>query len=70
MNMIAAQSTSIAFIGYEAETLTLRIVFREGGAYDYHGVPEMVFQQLLNAQSKGKYYIRRIKGRFSQIRIQ
>lgn len=70
MNMIAVRSISIAFIGYEAETLALRIVFREGGAYDYHGVPEMVFQQFLAAQSKGKYYIRWIKGRFNQARIQ
>ena len=70
MNMIPVTSTSIAFISHDSETLTLRIIFREGGTYDYHGVPEMVFQQFLNASSKGEYYIRWIKGRFSQVRIQ
>lgn len=70
MNLIAIQSTSIAFIGYEPETLTLRIVFREGGTYDYHGVPEMVYQQFISSPSKGKYYVHWIKGRFNQLRIQ
>lgn len=70
MNMIPVRSTSIAAIGYEAETQALRIVFREGGIYEYHGVPEMVFKQLIDSRSKGKYYIRWIKGRFSQVRIQ
>lgn len=70
MDMIPVRSTSIAFVGYDTETLTLRIMFHEGGTYDYHGVPEVIAQQFLTAPSKGKYYIRWIKGRFSQVRIQ
>ena len=69
MNMIAVSSSSIAFIGYDAEHMTLRIQFREGGVYDYHGVPEMVYQQFISAPSKGRYYARFIKGRFNQQRI-
>ena len=70
MNMVPVQSTSIAFVGYEPETFTLRIVFREGGTYDYHDVPEITVQQFLSSPSKGKYYIHWIKGRFNPVRIQ
>ncbi len=70
MNVVAVQSSSIGFIGYDTMSMTLRIVFRDGGTYDYHGVPEVVFQQFVSAPSKGKYYIKSIKGRFSPVRIQ
>ena len=70
MNMIPVHSASIALIGYDSETLTLRIVFRESGTYDYHGVPETIVQQFLSSPSKGKCYARWIKGQFNPLRIQ
>lgn len=70
MNMIPVRSTSISFVGYEPETLILRIVFRDGDTYDYHGVPEITVRQFLASPSKGKYYIRWIKGQFNSVRIQ
>lgn len=64
MNMVAVSSSSIALIGYEADSLTLRVVFHDGKTYDYHGVPPLIANQFLNAPSKGRYYAGFIKGRF------
>lgn len=69
MNMVAVSSSSIALIGYEADSLTLRVVFHDGKTYDYHGVPQEISNQFLYSPSKGQFYIKFIKGRFNPIRI-
>lgn len=70
MQLYSVVSSSILQIGYEPSSLTLRIVFRNGSAYDYHGVPILLAQQFLSAPSKGRFYSKFIKGRFSPFRIQ
>ena len=69
MDMIPVNSSSISAIGYDADTMTLRLAFRTGGMYEYHAVPESIVRQLMSAPSKGKYYSRNIKGRFNPMRI-
>ena len=70
MQMIPVNSSSLSMIGYEPNSLTLRIVFRDGGVYDYFGIPEILVKQLLSSPSKGRFYAYHIKGRFNQQRIQ
>ena len=65
--MIPVQSSNIAAIGYENNALV--IVFRAGGAYMYHGVPENVFKHFLSAPSKGGFYMAFIKGKFASTRV-
>ena len=70
MNLIPVKSSSIAAIGYDPDSLTLRLAFRSGGIYDYYGVPPQIADQFLHAASKGKYYSMFIKGHFNPMRIQ
>ncbi len=56
------ESEAIAAIGYAGSTL--RVVFRSGRTYDHPGVPRSLFEALLEAGSKGAFYVRRIRGRF------
>lgn len=69
MDMLPVISSSIAFIGYDSPSNILRISFRNGGTYDYHGVSDDIAKQFLSAPSKGGYYAQFIKGRFNQQRI-
>ena len=59
MNMIPVSSSHLRSIGYEDGIL--RVSFRNGRSYSYSGVPYNVFKELLNAESKGKYFEKFIK---------
>ncbi len=43
---------------------TLSIWFKGSGRYDYYGVPEAVYNDFLDAYSKGQFYNDRIKDRY------
>ncbi|MBS4074572.1 KTSC domain-containing protein [Ameyamaea chiangmaiensis] len=59
-------STSVASADYNPATRVLTIQFRGSGKhYSYHGVPQPVYDGLLNASSKGRYYDAFIKGRYT-----
>jgi len=55
MNMIPVKSSNIASIGYDENTNTLRVSFLNGSLYDYHSVPESLYNGLMNAASHGGY---------------
>lgn len=56
--------SSSTFIGVEYEQGTLTVFFRGGRQYVYHNVPEEVFEQFMNAPSKGMFYNQYIKGSY------
>jgi hypothetical protein len=62
------ESSSIAAIGHEADVLEVR--FRNGGVYRYHGVPKAVFARLLSAESKGRFFNRRIRDAYRCERVE
>ncbi|TEB04552.1 hypothetical protein Psch_03312 [Pelotomaculum schinkii] len=61
MIRIPVESSNLASVGYESETLTLEIEFIKSGIYQYFGVPEEVYNELMNAGSKGSYCNQYIK---------
>ena len=60
MQMIPVVSSNLEAIGYGSETQILRVMFKES-VYDYFDVPQYEFDNLLNAESKGKYHAAHIK---------
>ncbi len=62
MNLIGVESSNIAAVGWEQNVL--RVQFKNGGIYDYDGVDQGTFQQLLDAPSKGTFLSKEIKGKF------
>ena len=65
VEMVDVESTLIAQVGYDAETQTLFIKFvTTGDTYRYAGVPQAIYDALLAAPSKGKYFAANIKGAF------
>jgi len=64
MQRFHVASTSIASIGYEAETRVLEIEFRDSGwVYRYFEVPPAEYEAFLRADSKGAYLNQTLKKR-------
>lgn len=63
-------SSNIASVGYDAPNAILEIEFLSGGVYQYFGVPEHIYAELLNAGSAGGYFARHIKNVYRFTRIQ
>lgn len=61
MDRVTVQSSNIASVGYELSTSTLEIEFKSGGIYQYSGVPQDIYEGLMNAESKGGYFHQNIK---------
>lgn len=62
MEMIAVKSSNVHSIGYENGTLYVR--FLTGVLYEYYDVPADVYDEFLNASSKGRFVHYRLKGRY------
>lgn len=60
-------SSNVEAVGWEADTLRVR--YKNGGVYDYRGVPERIFQELLAAESAGKFINSRVKNVYSFTKV-
>ena len=56
------ESTLIEQVGYDAATQTLTVkLVTDGSVYEYMGVPQEVYDQLMAAESKGNFFTKNIK---------
>jgi hypothetical protein len=67
--MNAVESATLGAIGYDDAQGILRLEFRSHAVYSYFGVPGVVYEGLLAASSKGKYFNGAIRGHFPHGRI-
>ncbi|MBX3062632.1 MAG: KTSC domain-containing protein [Anaerolineae bacterium] len=61
------ESTVIDAVGYSR---VLEIKFESGRIYQYYDVPERIYNEMLKATSKGKYFNSHIRGKFNYREIQ
>ncbi len=61
MERTPVQSSNLASIGYEPDTSMLEIEFLTGSIYQYFGVPQAVYEELMNASSKGSYFYHQVR---------
>jgi KTSC domain len=61
MEQHPVESTVIEAIGYSR---VLEIRFESGQVYQYYDVPDDIFDAMLDAPSKGKFFNQNIRGRF------
>ena len=64
MKTIAVDSTMLRTIGYDAERQLLQIEFHNRSVYQYFEVPATVYEELMQAPSKGAYFNQSIRPRF------
>jgi hypothetical protein len=57
----SVRSSNISSIGYDEKNEILEIEFLSGGIYQYLDVPVNVYEELMDADSHGKYFNEYIK---------
>ena len=62
-------SSSVLSIGYDAQTQTLEIEFVTGRVYQYYGVPDHLYEQIMRAESKGQFFNTYIKDAYPFSRV-
>ena len=58
------ESSNIARIGYDNDNKELRVDFKAGGSYLYSNVPSQLYENMVKAPSKGKFFHSSIKNVF------
>jgi len=69
MLRVDLQSTSLKAVTYQDQSAHLELEFRSGAIYRYSAVPALVYQELLRAESKGRYFNQHIRNRFTHAQI-
>ena len=63
------ESSTIAGFDYDKDKLALTVEFKNGGRYNYFDVPEVVFERMKAAQSKGQFLAQNIKNVYRYARV-
>ena len=63
--MVLVESEAIAQIEYDPPARTLFVRFTNGEWYSYAGVPPRVAADFVAAESKGRFFQDRIRGRYA-----
>ena len=69
MERQVVSSTNLATIGYDTKTQTLEVEFHGGRVYQYYGVPENMFDEVMRAASAGKFFNIYIKDKYPYSRV-
>ena len=65
--IISAEFTNSSLISsaaYDPILESLKVVFKNGAAYEYCGVPRSVLDDMKAAPSAGNFFVHNIKGRY------
>ena len=65
MTRVELQSSSLNAATYQEQSALLELEFRSGAVYRYMGVPAQLYLELLQAESKGRYFNQHIRNRFA-----
>lgn len=64
MRVVTVESTTLTTVGYDENLRRLQLEFCSQSIYLYFGVPAAVYEALLDAPSKGRYFNGSIRGRY------
>lgn len=69
-DMHYVDSSNVEAIGYDVDSQELHVLFKKSGlTYAYFAVEEWVFQEFMQADSKGTYLNENIKERYDYSRL-
>ena len=63
------ESSVIASVGYDKERRDLMVEFKSGELYMYQGVPPIVYEKFLEAESKGSFFNSNVKSIFMSAKM-
>jgi len=64
------QSSNLAAVRYTADEKWLDVQFHSDRPYRYNNVPLTVFEELLEAESKGKFFNAVIKNKYTFVELE
>jgi hypothetical protein len=64
------ESSNIKSIGHVLSRKILIVEFRDGSIYTYKNVPRHVYEDCLEAPSKGKYFYRHIQRKYASTKVE
>jgi len=71
MDRIPVVSSNLKSVGYNSQTETLEVEFKDNKLYEYLNVPSSLHTGLMNAESKGGFldkYIKKAGYKYNQLR--
>lgn len=69
MNRESVASSTIVAIGYDEPAQTLEVEFKTGTVYQYYNVTKSLFEQFMQAGSKGQFLAYQIKNAYPYSRV-
>jgi hypothetical protein len=69
MKRLPVESSSLASVGYDANSRSLEVQFVHGAIYVYSDVPLEVFEGLMAAESKGRYLNSNIRDVYQDFKV-
>ena len=70
MTRKSVESSNLRSVGYDEFLLVLEIEFKSGAVYRYYGVPSEVHDELINAESVGKYFNANVKSKYNFLKVE
>ena len=67
MELRKVKSSNIDSVGYENENLYIQ--YQSGAIYKYKNVPKIIYESLMDSDSKGRYMNSSIKTKFEYERL-
>ena len=68
MERQAVESTTMRSVGYDQTEQILELEFQSGAVYHYLEVPLIIYRELLEAESKGRYFNSKIRDTYEFVR--
>ena len=69
MNWIdTPESSTIVRFAFDSDNHVLTVEFKHGATYNYFDVPEVVFEAMKSASSRGRYLVQSVKGTYRYAR--
>lgn len=63
------QSSTIKSIGYDPESKTMEVEFKNGGAWKYEDVGQQAWDDFRGSSSIGKHFHANIRGKFKSTKL-
>lgn len=70
MKRQSVESSNLRSVGYDEFLLVLETEFNSGAVYRYYGVPAEVHDELINAESVGKYFNANVKSKYNFLKVE
>lgn len=62
-------SSNIEQVDYDGNTLVLTVHFKNGGKYQYAGVPPGIFEKFTEAESLGSFFHKNIRSKYDSKKL-